>query len=66
MTPYQLRTMSRNEALFFVAYKVRRRLLEIEPNSLGDGVITLVTEEGGFLAYTLKIVSYMTADRFHH
>lgn len=66
MTPYQLRSMTRNEALFFVAYKVRRRLLEIEPNSLGDGVITTVTEEGRFLAYTLKIISDMTHDHFTH
>ena len=65
MTPSELQTLTRSEALFLIGYELVSRLLEVEPGCLtiapetGKGSFFTTTEEGKFLAGLLKDIDAM-------
>ena len=69
MTPEQLRALGREHALFLIAHQLVHRLLEIEPDAVaidadsGRSGLFTTTEEGAFLATTLRMIDDMMRER---
>lgn len=69
MTPEQLQALDREQALFLVAHELIHRLLQIEPDAVaidadsGRSGLFTTTEEGTFLATTLRMIDDMMRER---
>lgn len=65
MTPSELRALDRDQVIFIITHELLHRLMRIEPaaisidNPTGNLSVFTVTEEGKFLADTLRMLDNM-------
>ena len=66
MTPKQLKTLDREQALFLIGHELIHRLMAIEPKAVaidpdtGRGDVLATTDEGRFIGDMLKLIDDMT------